>query len=301
MSDNENEYLKGKVQELESDLLEKVKDLELYESQLAVANSKLEVLIINIQNEIKIMGEIQKNLIPVDIPNISGFEFSTKFKPSMIKGGDYFDIFEHKEKFRFGIFLSSSSGYNASSLLLSILFKFGHEIEKTKSKDPHVLIDILKKQLIPAIGEEDVTDLFYGVVDKKRYELQYVILGDIFAVYHSRTQNKVKYLGQDYSAFAKNNVEEIKSEKLSLNEKDRIIICSTGCLESTDLNGESYGVDRLLHSIRETNDLSTVHDVRNHIQFMLEEFSSGQELPRDQTILVSEVKDRMIKLAKDTN
>jgi phosphoserine phosphatase RsbU/P len=297
MSSNELEYLKEKVEQLEKDLQDKNADLLTYESQIAAVNGQLQSLIQEVQKEIKTMGMIQKSLVPVDIPNISGFEFSTKFKPSMVKGGDYFDIFEHKTKFRFGVFLSSSSGYNASSLLLTILFKFGHEIEKLKGRDPHLLIEILKTNLFPAFNEGDRTDLFYGVFDRKKFEMKYVSMGDIYAFYQKSESGEISFIGQENNALTLDFSENIDSKSIVFNPMDRIILCSPGIVQTMNMDGENFGLDRLMQSIKDVPISGSVHDLRNHILFSVEEFGAGQELQRDYTIVVSEVKDHVIKLA----
>jgi sigma-B regulation protein RsbU (phosphoserine phosphatase) len=43
---------------------------------------------------------------------------------------------------------------------------------------------------------------------------------------------------------------------------------------------------------------SGVHEVRNEILFQAEQHSGKSEPVRDQTVIVTEIKDRVIKLAK---
>ena len=43
-----------------------------------------------------------------------------------------------------------------------------------------------------------------------------------------------------------------------------------------------------------------VHELRNHILFEVHKFAQGTEPVRDQTLVVLEVKDKVIKLAKST-
>jgi hypothetical protein len=43
-----------------------------------------------------------------------------------------------------------------------------------------------------------------------------------------------------------------------------------------------------------------VHDLRNEILYQVERFAQGKDIPQDATVVVCEVKDRVIKLAKTT-
>src|SRR6476469_8091482 len=117
------ESLQSRVRELELELGDREKDLAVFRDELAKANSQLERFIKQINSELKMASTIQKALVPTEFPNIPGFEFSTKFVPSPVSGGDYFDIFEHEDRFRFGIVLASSSGYSMSALFLSVLLR----------------------------------------------------------------------------------------------------------------------------------------------------------------------------------
>src|SRR4051812_3967350 len=101
MADPKISLLEEPIKELESELADRNRDLATFRSELSKANTQLEKFIKQVAQELKIAGLIQKALVPTEFPNIPGFEFSTKFVPSSISGGDYFDIFEHEDKFRF--------------------------------------------------------------------------------------------------------------------------------------------------------------------------------------------------------
>ena len=104
---SENEKFEKKIQELEAALEQKDQDLRIYKKELSDANVQLEKLIVQVNDQLQQSLQLQKFLVPTEFPNIPGFEFSTKFSSSAMSGGDYFDIFEHYDKMRFGLFLNS--------------------------------------------------------------------------------------------------------------------------------------------------------------------------------------------------
>src|SRR5687768_8579652 len=120
MSSLTREQLIERVAELEEELRERQADLKRFRDELSKANQRLEGLITRLHSELKLAHVIQKSLVPTEFPHITGFEFSTKFVPSSVSGGDYFDIFEHDDRFRFGVIVSSSNGHTMSALLLSV-------------------------------------------------------------------------------------------------------------------------------------------------------------------------------------
>ena len=102
-------------------------------------------LIAHLHGELKLAHVIQKALVPTEFPHISGFEFSTKFVPSSISGGDYFDIFEHQDKMKFGILLADSSGYQFSALFLSTLIQFSSRMVRISEKTVYPSVDETEK------------------------------------------------------------------------------------------------------------------------------------------------------------
>ncbi|HEY8271717.1 MAG TPA: sigmaB regulation protein RsbU, partial [Pseudobdellovibrionaceae bacterium] len=133
----EIDSLKERIQELELELVGKDKELLKYRQELGKVNVSLEHLIAQISEEIRMAGLIQRMLSPTQLPNISGFECSTKYLPGERFGGDYFDIFEHEDKLKFGIVVASSSGYTMSALFLSVLIKISSQIEARRGLEPH--------------------------------------------------------------------------------------------------------------------------------------------------------------------
>ena len=108
MSDRDD--LIKRISQLESELNEKNQELALYRRKLEGLNSEVESLIKKLSQEVFLAQKIQRTLSPTDVPNIPGFDFSTKFIPGHQGGGDYFDIFELNNRMNFAVLLSQSSG-----------------------------------------------------------------------------------------------------------------------------------------------------------------------------------------------
>lgn len=296
MSQNEN-LLKARIKELEEEVAAREQDLATFRRELTQANKKLEALIGELNNEIKVVHEIQKHLVPTEIPNIQGFEFSTKFVPSFLRGGDYFDVFEHEDRSRFGVIIASSSGHVMSALLLSVLLKFTGRMEARRGTEPHVMLNTITEELKSGISGNDNADVFYGLFDRRQFSLSYSKLGDVTALHYDYAANELKSLKSLAPALSAQSTHELSSQSVSLNPRDKLIFCTKGVVESQNMEGQEFGQDRLYRAILEYATRG-VHELRNQIFFKVQEFTSGKELPRDMTVVVAEVKDRVIKLAK---
>ncbi len=296
MSD-ENESLKERIKDLEDQLQRKADELDRYRIEVSQTNQQLERIIAQINHEVQMAAQIQKILSPTEIPRIQGFDFSTKFLPGSQSGGDYFDIFEHEDKMKFGMVLSSCSGYTMSALFLSILIKISSKVEARKGLEPHQTLALIAKEMIPQMQAKDQVSLFYGIVDKRSYELRYSCVGNIQAFLQVFGQDSLVSLDPCGPRLTKDFNTEPQSLTVQLNPRDRWVLCSEGLLQETNSQDQVYGIDRYKHSICSAPKQG-VHELRNEILYQVEKFSGRVDPLRDSTVIVVEVKDRVIKLAR---
>lgn len=296
------ESLQRRIRELESELADREKDLSVFREELGRANGQLEKFIRQISQELKMASLIQKALVPTEFPNIPGFEFSTKFVPSPISGGDYFDIFEHEDRFRFGVVLASSSGYSMSALFLSVLLKMTGQLEARKGTSPNKILELMAKELVPTIQSTDQANVFYAVFDRRSFEMTYSgagrVIGLISTYGGGQAPAKLQRLQWQSEPFREGFNSELTSSQLSLGPRDRIILCSEGVVKVLNPKGEAFGEERLYKTVLAAPRLG-VHDLRNEIIYQIERWAQGREFPNDLTVVVAEVKDRVIKLAKN--
>lgn len=286
-----------RIEALEDQLEQKDAEIKTFKSELNALNHNIESLIEKLNNQLKIAHKIQEKLVPTEFPNIPGFEFSTKFQASYVSGGDYFDIFEIEDRFRFSLLLSSCSGYGISSLFLSVLLKLTSHIETKKGAPPDKVFSMIIKELTPQITDQDSANLFYAMINRRSYEMSYCHHGKNL-VYHYKSQEKeVVELEPTGEAFTKGFKGKIKSETISLNPKDCLIMVTDGIHQVKNSKGVAMDVNRVKKLITE-NAKKTPHQLRNEVFYQIQKWNGGKELTKDVTVLVAEVKDRVLKLAK---
>jgi sigma-B regulation protein RsbU (phosphoserine phosphatase) len=296
MSSEQN--LKKLIKDLQDELEAKNKEIVRYRQEVSNANAQIEKIISDLGQELKMALKIQKILSPVELPNIQGFEFSSKFIPGMKMGGDYFDIFEHNDKMKFGVIVTSASGYAMSALFLSVLIKLSSEIEARKGLAPDVVVRKLADEIVPAIEKADTASVFYAVIDRRTFEMSYCSCGSIIGLLQANGQDGISRLEPSTGHLKKGFSSVPLAQTLSLGPKDRLLMCSEGLTSAQNSDGASYGLDRLIKAfVRAPR--SGVHELRNEILFDIESFCGKSQPGRDQTIIVTEVKDRVIKLAKN--
>lgn len=287
MSTDEIARLKAIIQMKDQELL-------LYKQELLKFSHQLDNVMIQISNDVDLLKKIQKVLTPTEIPNIPGFEFSRKFVYGSRYGGDYFDIFEHEDKMKFGVLLSSSSGYAMSALFLSLILKVSHLMEAKKGLSPEKVLEQIGAELKTTANPKDETQAFYGVIDRRDLTLNFCAVGRIKGFIQGGGK-PLQMISSDSPALGSSASPVFKSASVELEPKSRIVLVSDGILEVLSTDQISQCLQKLGGS---SHIQASVHDVRNEILLQCQLVSGADTPLRDQTVVVIEVKDRVIKLAK---
>lgn len=286
---------KARILELEKKLKAKEEELGTFQSEVKRLNIELEKVIHQINQDIRLTHLIQKALVPTDIPNFPGFDLSSKFLSSAIRGGDYFDFFSLDDRLRFGLLMSTSSGHAMSALFLSVLFRMLTQPQARKSKDPSDFLSMMMKDLESHLNHQENISLICGVLDRKVYEFVYCLQGNIGFFHWNADKKQVTQLPATGAPLAYGNPNTFRNSKCALSPRDRLIFCSEGVLQMQNAAGEFFGSQKLMNLIEGSSRLSP-HELRNEILFQLQRFVGSTDLNRDATVLVVEVKDNVIRL-----
>lgn len=303
MDSPDSKKLLERIHQLEAELKTKDQDLRLYRDQSSKLNVQVQDLIKSVEKEVELAKKIHRLLVPTEIPTISGFDFSVKFEASLISGGDYYDIFELQDKFNFGILLSSASGHSISALFLSILLSMGAKNESKKTASAGPLVESLIKEILGSasegsVGKTDTANLFYSVIDRRRFQVSYVHLGNMPLLYLPYGEKEPQVLEPTGPVIELGYKDPVTTKQLTLNPRDKLVLASPGIVNNTNEKNESFGLERFYRSVIQNYTKST-HDLRHALLYELQKFiGPDREIQRDVTVLVVEVQDRVIKLAR---
>lgn len=290
---NKEEWLKHKKL-LEKDLKEKDKLIEKYRQALLSSNERIQKMTNNLEEGLSLLKGIHRNLIPVDLPDIPYFEFSWKFIPTSVGiSGDFFDVVKIKDSLNFAIIISNCNSYAISSLFLSSFLKSSQAMqEPTNSKD---FICHIVKQLPDSFLKSKEINVFYAIVDRKKFTLNYCMVGDIFGAIQRRDGELSVF--KPCAKSLPSNTKNLDYEEISLNPKDTLLFCSPGIKNAQNKKGEIFGEDNILKAFKESQAEGAL-GIRQNILFQCEKFDQSIESQNDKTILVTGVKEKVLKLQK---
>ena len=294
MKKNTN-LLKEKLQILESKLKQKDLLLKKYQKALNTSNVRIEKIAKDLEENFHLIRDIHKNLLPVKFPQISGFELSYKFLPTQQGvSGDFFDVIKIKNSMGFGILLSSCSTYAITSLFLSSFLKFSPELKKYKSaKD---FLSFVAKKISSSMVKKEKIHLFYGIISRSSFEMDYCLIGDIFVGHKTQGANFHTLAPCASHLYEKENL-NFKGGKIVLQPKDILLLCSPGIVKRKNEKGEDFGAENIIKSASQSSSAGVL-ETRQNVLFSCNEFGKNKTHLKDCTVLAIKATDRILRIHK---
>ncbi len=290
---NEVLQLSEKIQELESELRSKNREIETYQKELIKFSNNLDMILNSTEQDVNTLNGLHKSIVPTELAQFPGFEISRKFTYGTKQGGDYFDIFAHDDKMKFGILLASSSGYAMSASFLSVLLQYSAVLEGHKTLSVENTVKMLGEELVKVATAGNETQLFFAVVDRRHMTMTFSCIGKIAGLIQSTdasAHESIRIISSDSSGMSVGRKIEYSSLEVDLKPGYRICLVSEGLVNTLTR-------DELV-AVAEQTKAGSVHEMRNQM-FIQAQIKSGLEQPlKDQTVIVIEVKDNVMKLAK---
>lgn len=239
-----------------------------------------------IKEELKIGHQIQKGMLPSQLPDIQGLDIATSFTPAKEVGGDFYDLFTRGKELVLAIADTSGKGLSACLYSLGMRSHF-----RSFGSVDFPLKDILTHS----------NQLFYQDAQEKG-----MFVTAWLAIYNPQT-NKLSYssAGHYPALLRKNNGEVIplntkgialgatpaitvETEEITLEKGDLLLLYTDGVIDAYNKEGTSFGKDRLIKFLQKQKDRSS-NSIANDLTDEIDSFTAGTEQHDDITFLVFQV------------
>lgn len=238
-----------------------------------------------LERELEFAREVQKNLIPGQGLQVEGVEFATFFEPSAAIGGDYFDILElpgegESESGRLGVVIADVAGHGLSAGLRMAMLKAGLLTLVEEGKPARQLIPALDSLVRKASDRIFVTaslsliDLSTGVIEMTNagHPPAYLLRdGEIEEILLAGSP--LGALGDDYGF-----------RRFELEPGDVMVWLSDGFIEAASADGEVFGYERTMESLKGSAD--SAREVRDRILDEVHRYTEGVGADDDLTLVV---------------
>jgi sigma-B regulation protein RsbU (phosphoserine phosphatase) len=242
-----------------------------------------------LDSEVKIIAEIQKSLLPTEVPQIPGLELAVHYKPARRAGGDYYDFFSLPDN-KWGIWIADVSGHDTpAAVLMAITHSIAH-VYPGPPPSPGKMLKHVNHHLATRYTQNAGTFVtaFYGIFDPANRQLTYACAG------HNPPRLKrcgdgtrslldgVQSLPLGVSAD-----ENFKERTLALVPGDQVIFYTDGITDATNPAGEMFGLERLDLVLEECSEHAS--DLLKEVMTEIDLFTDGRAAADDRTLIVAKV------------
>jgi serine phosphatase RsbU (regulator of sigma subunit) len=242
---------------------------------LVAAGAQKEAL----EKELAIARDLQKSLIPSNLPVREGVEFATLFEPSAAIGGDYFDVLRLSED-ELAVIIADVSGHGLSSGLRMAMVKAALLILVEETSEPEEIFRRLDR--VVRDGRAFVTATL-GLIHLPTGTLRLLNAGHppTYVIRRGEAReillpsSPLGGLGRTYG-----------HETVALERDDVVVWLSDGLIEAANAAGDPFGYDTVVQTLQGFADDVSAADVRNRLLAAIERHVGSQPPGDDRTLMV---------------
>ena len=259
-------------------------------TQNLVFARQLEEAHARIDQEMRIIGEIQQSLLPQKLPEIDTLELAAHYRTAQQAGGDYYDVFP-VDKDKWGLLVADVSGHGTPA---AVLMAITHVLAHTRPQEhctPGKILSYVNHHLARRYSADQgaFVTAFLGVYDPIDRTLSYANAG--------HPPPRVKRCS-DGTLFHLDAVGELpmgiipdvqySEGTAEFVAGDQVIFYTDGITETFSPNGEMFGVERLDQAV-ESCALSAEALLRALLG-EVDRFAGGRVLQDDRTLIVGKIR-----------
>lgn len=202
-----------------------------------------------IQAEIDQIAEIQKSLLPQEVPQIPGVKVAAAYATFDRAGGDYYDVFPDPSgnPSRFGFLIADASGHGPSAaVVVSMLHTVLRNMAELPSPD-RLLEELNRRLFARRIGNSFVTALA-GVYDADAGTLEFAGAGHPPPLVHgSGGVRELELDGGPPLGILDVIGSSVTTRKFASGE--RVLLYTDGISEAMSATNELFGVSRVVRAV----------------------------------------------------
>lgn len=239
-----------------------------------------------ILRELELASEIQKQLIPKNIPKVAGLDISAGLVPASEIGGDLYDFLPLAGK-KLTMYLGDVTGHGvpagivsaiANALLFSLKWKYDN-IAVLKEVNL-----VMRAKCTPNV----FMTLCFMEWDAEKKTLHFVSAGHEPLLHYSAGRKRAQFLSPGGIALGMTDdigsALEVREVKLA--PGDFVVAYSDGITETWKNEHENYGKERFLAAVSDLGDLPNADKVREAIFADAKTFAAGYKQMDDMTVMV---------------
>lgn len=234
--------------------------------------------------EVEMAHRVQSQLIPLQTPQLPGWEFAASWQPARDLSGDYYD-FIHNDN-RMGIVIADVSGKGMYAALFMANTRSVVRAKLTSSLTPAASLTQANALLCSDAARGVFVTLFYADIDPTTRALTYVNCGHNPPYWYHARSREVTELMPTAAVLGINNQLQCKQEQIVMEPGDLLLTYTDGITEAFNEADEQFGEEPLKALLVE-HAQHPPERLQTAIHTALEAFCGSAPQSDDRTIVIA--------------
>ena len=242
-----------------------------------------------VDREMKTIADIQRALLPDELPAIATMDVATFYEPATRAGGDYYDFFDLGNQ-HYGILIADVSGHGSPA---AVHMAITHTLAHTCPRDtvcPAALLHYVNDHMARKTSGNGGTFVtaFFGVYNAADRTMTYASAG------HPPPRVKRCRDGSLFTLSGETGIplgilegETYPAHEIAFSVGDQIIFYTDGITEAFNPQNQMFGAERLDEAIE--NCALTARGLIEDTLAKLHAFTAGREADDDRTVIVAKI------------
>lgn len=242
-----------------------------------------------LETELELAQNVQKNLMPQEVPDVPGLEFEAFNRPAQIVGGDYYDFIDFADTC-LGVVIADVAGHGVSAGLHMASIQSLLRVLIPGSTSPAEVVRELNKLFIHNVNYTTFVSLFIGSLDLTSKTLTFCNAGHNPPMFLRADSggNGVTWLQPTGPAIGLVEEATFEERTTDLSEGDLLVLYTDGVTEAVNPRYEEFGVRRLQELISDHSQ-GPAEELMRKLRNGLEAFMERTAPEDDLTIVIGKI------------
>lgn len=241
---------------------------------------------IEMERQVRLAADVQRRMLPRDLPRDPRVEMAAQYQPSFELGGDFYDLFEVDGKIAVAVGDVVGKGVPAAMLMSLVRTSFRAHAER--GLPPHDVLGLVNRDLCRDSLESEFATMWYGLLDPASGELVCSTAGHEQPMI-VRADGRCEELSIGGLVVGIDPGVVYTLERAQLEPGESLIAYTDGVTDVMSFEAKRFGKPRLralVAQLRERGHADSAHAVLGRVLRELRQFGGLTVRPDDTTIVV---------------
>ena len=235
-----------------------------------------------VRDELQVARLLQRDLLPRAAPVVPGYAFAHAYRTANEVGGDYYH-FVPLAGGRLALVVGDASGHGMAAGLLMAIANATLHTALDLDPAPERVTELVNRNLCRTGDRRAFMTLFYGLLDPASGRLEHRNAGHPFPLLR-RAGGEIVELGSGSMPLGIRAALELRTETVTLEPGDTLLLFSDGLPEALSGRGEAFGFERLQQLLEPGGEAPEILD---RILAAFDAHVAGEPLNDDLTLVVA--------------